>query len=187
MPSVLYRVRRENAQALLIDTQEKLTPLIHENDKLVAKIAVLIQGLQALNVPITLNEQYKKGLGATVPTLYDLLNESNRQSFEKRSFSVRHNPPTWEHIKQQNRKVCILFGIETHICVLQSALDLLEEGFLPVVIADAVGSRNPKDGQYALKRLATAGVVLSSVESILFELCQDSQDPAFKAISKLVK
>ncbi|WP_066799880.1 hydrolase [Moraxella oblonga] len=185
--SVPYRILRQDVQALLIDVQEKLTPHIFDHDAITDKIAVLIQGLQTLGVPIMLNEQYKKGLGETIPKLYELLNEPNRQSFEKTSFSVCDNPPSWAYITAQNRRIALLFGIETHVCVLQTALDLLDNGIQPVVVADAVGSRNPYDKKIALRRMRRAGAVITTTEAILFELCRDAKDPAFKTISALVK
>ncbi len=185
--SVPYRIHREDVQALMIDVQVKLLPHIHEHEAALAKMAILIQGLQALNVPIMLNEQYKKGLGETVPALYELLNEANRVSFEKTSFSVCDNPPSWEHIAKQNRQIALIFGVEAHVCVLQTVLDLLDSGIQPVVIADAVSSRNPYDKKIALRRMRRVGAVITTTEAILFELCRDAKDPAFKTISNLVK
>lgn len=182
-----YRILRDDVQALLIDVQEKLTPHIHDHEAITDKMAILIQGLQALGVPIMLNEQYKKGLGNTISKLHDLLDESNRTSFEKMSFSVCDNAPSWTHILQQNRRIALLFGIETHVCVLQTALDLLDNGMQPVIIADAVGSRNAYDKKIALRRMRRAGAVITTTEAILFELLRGADDPAFKQISKLVK
>ncbi len=182
-----YRISCDEVQALLIDVQEKLTPHIFEHDKITQKMGILIQGLQELNVPIMLNEQYKKGLGETISPLYELLNEQNRQSFEKTSFSVCDNPPSWAHISGQNRNVAVLFGIETHVCVLQTALDLLDNGIQPVIVADAVGSRNPYDKKIAIRRMRRMGAVITTTEAILFELCRDAKNPAFKTISGLVK
>lgn len=184
---VSYRILVEDTQALLIDVQEKLTPHIFEYENIVKKMAILIQGLQTLGVPIMLNEQYKKGLGETIPELYQLLDEKNRQSFEKTSFSVCDNSPSWVHITSQNRRIALIFGIETHVCVMQTALDLLDNGMQPVIIADAVGSRNPYDKKQALRRMRRAGAVVTTTEAILFELCRDAKNPAFKTISNLVK
>ena len=151
------RIAREDTQALMIDVQEKLTPHIYEHEAITDKMAVLIQGLQALGIPIMLNDQYKKGLGDTIPKLYTLLNDDNRQSHEKTSFSVCDNPPSWAHISRQNRRIAIIFGIETHVCVLQTALDLLDNGIQPVIVADAVGSRNPYDKKIAIRRMRRSG------------------------------
>lgn len=185
--NVPYRILIDDTQALMIDVQEKLVPHIFEHETITDKMAILIQGLQALGVPIMLNEQYKKGLGETIGKLYDLLDDSNRTSFEKTSFSVCDNPPSWAHITQRNRRIVLLFGIETHVCVLQTALDLLDNGMQPVIVADAVGSRHPYDKKQAIRRMRRAGAVVTTTEAILFELCRDAKNPAFKTISNLVK
>ncbi len=184
---VPYRILRDDTQAIMIDVQEKLTPHIHDHEAITDKMAILIQGLQALGVPVMLNEQYKKGLGETIAKLTDVLGDANKQSFEKLSFSVCDNPPSWAHIVRQNRRIALLFGIETHVCVLQTALDLLDNGMQPVIVADAVGSRNPYDKKIALRRMRRAGAVITTTEAILFELLRGADDPAFKTISKLVK
>ena len=182
-----YRIAREDTQAMIIDVQERLTPHIFEHEKIVKKTVTLIKGLQALGIPIMLNEQYKKGLGNTVPEILDVLDPENTKSFEKVTFSACDNDDAWNHLAQQNRSVVILFGAEAHVCVMQTALDLLDNGMQPVIIGDAVGSRFPYDKKQAIRRIRRAGGVISTVESILFELCRSSQDPAFKTISHLIK
>lgn len=182
-----HRIDIQETQALLIDVQERLMPHIHEHSAVAKKIVTLIQGLQALGVPVMRNEQYKKGLGETIPEILAVLSEENQQSFEKKSFSVCDNPPSWAHIAKQNRRIVLLFGIETHVCVLQTALDLLDAGMQPVVIADAVSSRSPYDKKIALRRMRRAGAITTTVESILFELCRSAENPVFKTISNLVK
>lgn len=180
------RITIENCQAILVDIQERLTPHIDNHKCLLNKVMILIQGLQALNIPIMVNEQYRKGLGQTLPELLALF-DSNQQIFEKTTFSVCDTPASWQHIDKQNRDIVLLFGTEAHVCVMQTALDLLDNGLQPVLIADAVGSRNPLDKQFAIDRMRQAGVVITTTESILFELCRDSKNPTFKAISQLVK
>ena len=182
-----YRIERDDCQALLIDVQERLAPHIYEHETLIQRVGILVQGLQQLNVPIMLNEQYPKGLGKTLPPLYDVLEEKNRPVFEKLSFSVCDTAESWKHIASQNRNTVIVFGTETHVCVMQTVLDLLDNGMQPVIIADAVGSRNPYDKKLALRRMRRAGAIVTTTEAILFELCRRSDDPAFKAISALVK
>ena len=182
-----YRIARENTQAMVIDVQERLTPHIYDYENIIKKTVTLIKGLQALNVPIMLNEQYKKGLGDTLPAIRDVLEGDNAKSFEKVTFSACDNDEAWHHLAQQNRSVVLLFGVEVHVCVMQTALDLLDNGMQPVIIGDAVGSRYPYDKKQAIRRIRRAGGVISTVESILFELCRSSQDPAFKTISNLIK
>ena len=182
-----YRIARENTQAMIIDVQERLTPHIYDHENIVKKTVTLIKGLQALDIPIMLNEQYKKGLGDTLPEIRDVLEGDNAKSFEKVTFSACDNDDSWHYLAQQNRSIVLLFGVEAHVCVMQTALDLLDNGMQPVIIADAVGSRFPYDKKQAIRRIRRAGGVISTVESILFELCRSSKDPAFKTISNLIK
>lgn len=182
-----YRIARENTQAMLIDVQERLAPHIYDNENIVKKIITLVKGLQALDIPIMLNEQYKKGLGDTLPEILEVLEGDNAKSFEKVTFSACDNDDSWNYLAQQNRSIVLLFGTEAHVCVMQTALDLLDNGMQPVIIADAVGSRFPYDKKQAIRRIRRAGAVITTVESILFELCRSSKDPAFKTISNLIK
>lgn len=182
-----YRIARENTQAMIIDVQERLTPHIYDHENIVKKTVTLIKGLQALDIPIMLNEQYKKGLGDTLPEIRGVLEGDNAKSFEKVTFSACDNDDSWHYLAQQNRSIVLLFGVEAHVCVMQTALDLLDNGMQPVIIGDAVGSRFPYDKKQAIRRIRRAGGVISTVESILFELCRSSKDPAFKTISNLIK
>ncbi|MBO1531324.1 hydrolase [Psychrobacter sp. F1192] len=182
-----YRIARENTQAMLIDVQERLAPHIFDNENIVKKIITLIKGLQALDIPVMLNEQYKKGLGDTLPEILEVLEGDNAKSFEKVTFSACDNDDSWNYLAQQNRSTILLFGVEAHVCVMQTALDLLDNGMQPVIVADAVGSRFPYDKKQAIRRIRRAGAVITTVESILFELCRSSKDPAFKTISNLIK
>ena len=182
-----YRIARENTQAMIIDVQERLTPYIYDHENIVKKTVTIIKGLQALGIPIMLNEQYKKGLGDSLPELRDVLEGDNAKSFEKVTFSACDNNDTWHHLAQQNRSTVLLIGVEAHVCVLQTALDLLDNGMQPVIISDAVGSRFPYDKKQAIRRIRRAGGIISTVETILFELCRSSEDPAFKTILNLIK
>lgn len=182
-----YRIARENTQAMIIDVQERLTPYIYDHENIVKKTVTIIKGLQALGIPIMLNEQYKKGLGDSLPELRDVLEGDNAKSYEKVTFSACDNNDTWHHLAQQNRSTVLLIGVEAHVCVLQTALDLLDNGMQPVIIGDAVGSRFPYDKKQAIRRIRRAGGIISTVETILFELCRSSEDPAFKTILNLIK
>ncbi len=181
-----YRIARENTQAMIIDLQERLTPHIYDHENILKKTVTLIKGLQALNIPIMLNEQYKKGLGDTLPEIRDILEGDNAKGFEKVTFSACDNNEAWHYLAQQNRSTILLFGVEAHVCVLQTALDLLDNGMQPVIIGDAVGSRFPYDKKQAIRRIRRAGGVITTVETILFELCRSSEDPAFKTIRNLI-
>lgn len=179
------RITTDNAQLIVIDVQERLTPHIADYENVITRIARLIAGMQALAIPIAVNEQYKKGLGETVAALQTPL--ADAPHFEKVTFSACDDDATLAHLQAQQRRQVILCGIETHVCVMQTALDLLAAGFQPVIVCDAVGSRFVDDHQRALGRLQQAGVILTTSESLLFELCRSSKNPAFKSISALVK
>lgn len=182
-----YRIQRENCQAMIIDVQEKLSPHIYRYNDILKKTLILIQGLQTLNIPILLNEQYPEGLGRTVPEIMAVLDTIKSKTIEKVTFSACDNDETWNYLAQQNRISVLVFGVEAHVCVMQTVLDLLDNGMQPVVIADAIGSRSAYDRRQAIRRMRRAGAVITTTEAILFELCRSSKDPAFKAISQLVK
>lgn len=182
-----FRLLKENTQAMIIDVQDKLAPHIHDIDNITHKITILVKGLQALNVQIMLNEQYPKGLGVTLPVITNALTTNHQQVYEKREFSVCDSAESWNYLAKQNRNNVILCGIEAHVCVQQTALDLLDNGMQPVLIADAIGSRNPYDKKVAIRRMRRAGAIVTTTEAILFELCRTSKDDAFKTISQLVK
>ncbi|EGK07840.1 isochorismatase family protein [Psychrobacter sanguinis] len=182
-----YRIQRENCQAMIIDVQEKLSPHIYRYNDILKKTLILIQGLQVLDIPILLNEQYPEGLGRTVPEIMAVLDATKSKTIEKVTFSACDNDETWNYLAQQNRISVLVFGVEAHVCVMQTVLDLLDNGMQPVVIADAIGSRSAYDRRQAIRRMRRAGAVITTTEAILFELCRSSKDPVFKAISQLVK
>lgn len=179
------RINVEDSLFCLVDVQERLFPHVTNNEEIEKKLITLIQGLKVLEVPFIVNEQYKKGIGETIPSLKELVNEYPH--FEKTTFSCCKNEPTMEAIKSTGKKNVIVAGIETHVCVLQTCIDLLEAGLQPVLVTDCVTSRKQKDTDMALERLIQAGVVPTTYESILFELTVNAKNPAFKTISSLVK
>ncbi|PWD98105.1 hydrolase [Marinilabilia rubra] len=179
------RITKDSALAMVVDVQERLFPHIYENEQLEKNIKILVDGLKTLGIPVIVTEQYKKGLGETIPSLATMVEEYPHN--EKTAFSCCDDPGIMETIELTTRRSVILAGIESHICLLQTALDLKERGFHPIVIEDCVGSRNPENKRIAMTRLVQEGVLISSYESILFELCRFAGTDQFKAISKLVK
>lgn len=179
------RVVIEETQALIIDLQEKLISHMYENESLLFRNEILIKGLNLLNVPITVSEQYPRGLGKTVFDLAKLTEGSPK--FEKSSFSCIDNVTIKEHIDSIQKKFVIISGIEAHVCVLQTVLDCLEIGQIPVVVEDCISSRKNSDKTVALQRMRTSGAIITTYESLLFELCRDSKNEQFKEISQLVK
>jgi nicotinamidase-related amidase len=179
------RIEKENTIAIVVDAQEKLVPHIHNSKAVIERMQTLIKGLQLLEIPIILNEQYKKGLGATVDPIKNLVPDA--KSYEKVTFSCCQNTPALTHILESGRKVVIVMGMETHVCVMQTCTDLLASGVRPVLVVDCVGSRNQFDHDIAIQRMIQEGVTPATVESILFELCKSSKENAFKEISALIK
>lgn len=179
------RIKAQDCVFVQVDVQERLFPHIADNEELEKNLITLIKGLKLHEIPIIVNEQYKKGIGETIASLRELTDDYPH--FEKTTFSCCGNLDGLAAIKATGKKIVILAGIETHVCVLQTALDLLEEGLQPVLVTDCVNSRKAKDKDTAIQRLVQAGVIPTTYESLLFELTVNAKNPVFKEISKLVK
>lgn len=179
------RIPLDDSCALLIDVQERLYPHIHEKEALLSRIQVLFRGLKLLHVPYLISEQYVKGLGRTLPDLSEFL--QGHEPVEKMSFSCCDEPRLMLRMHELQRNMVILAGIEAHVCVLQTVLDLRENGYTPVVVVDAISSRRPLDKQVALDRMKREGALLTTTESLLLELCRSSGTELFKSISALIK
>ncbi len=181
------RINRDNTRAVIIDVQERLLPHIDRWEATRDRIVTLIQGLNILGVPLTLTEQYPQGLGPTVPEVLSAF-PVRPQPIVKSSFSCCDDKAFSETLDQHPRDgVVLVAGIESHVCVLQTTMDLLDRGYSPVVVADAVSSRYAMDREIALRRIEQEGARLTTVESVLFELTRVSGTPEFKKISRLVK
>jgi nicotinamidase-related amidase len=168
---------------LVVDVQEKLLPFIPEADRLVRNIAFLMDGARLLDLPVQATEQYPKGLGPTVPELAERVSERP----DKVAFSCGAIPSVVERFHAAGRTKIVLAGIETHVCVLHTALDLLDLGFRVYVASDAVASRYAVDHATALRRMELAGVIPTTVETALFEWVGTAGAPCFKQISALVQ
>ena len=176
----------ENSALVLIDVQEKLMPAMANQARLAARIQLMIKGCGLLKVPIVVTEQYPKGLGPTVPDVQLLLSNANVVTkAEKTMFSVRAAAEAFSGLAGQGITNLVLVGIETHVCVAQSALDLLANGFEVHVCTDAVGSRKPSDHETALRRMENSGVIPTTVEAVLFEWCENANHESFKTISQV--
>jgi nicotinamidase-related amidase len=179
------RVLKEDTAGVIIDVQEKLYPHIFKNEQLINNLIILLKGLKVLNIPILVTQQYTKGLG---PTIQPIKEELQKFSFiEKTSFSCCDEPDFKMHLSKLGKKFVIVTGIEAHVCVLQTTIDLLASGYTPVLIEDCVSSRKEKDKEIAIERMRAEGAIISTYESILFELCRYSEASEFRAITKLVK
>lgn len=179
------RLIKDSSIAVVVDIQERLFPVIHEKELLERNVSILVQGLKLLGVPVMVTEQYKKGLGDTIPSIETLV--ANDPHVEKLAFSCCDEPKFAEALELSKRRHVILAGIESHICLMQTAIDLKANGYVPVVVEDAVSSRTALNKRIAMDRLRHEGVLVTSVESLLFELCRVAGGDAFKGISKLVK
>ncbi len=183
------RLHPTETTAVVVDVQERLFPHIEGHETLANRLEVLIRGLRVLEVPITVTEQYRKGLGPTVEVVERALSDGGAEAsaLEKMSFSCCDDETIAERIGTANPRTVILAGIETHICLLQTSMDLLDRGTIPVIPADATGSRRAVEREIALKRIRQFGGVITTVESLLFELCRYAGTERFRAVSALVK
>ena len=181
----IMRIFAEDTAALIIDFQEKLVPAIANNDEIVAKAATFCAGLKELGVPMAVTQQYTKGLGDTVAPIKEALGEF--EPMEKMSFSAMGCDTFVEWVKAQGKKTILVCGVESHICVLQSIIDLVREGYRVFIVADCVGSRMVYNKDYAIQRATQEGAFVTTCEGALYEMVQGAGTPHFKAISKLTK
>ena len=179
------RILQEETAAVVIDIQEILLPYIHDGENILQNCLKLIEGLQVLSIPIIVTQQYSKGLGSTVPSIIKKFPEF--RYIEKISFSCYDEPAFKMQVSQLRKSNIILCGIESHVCVLQTCLDLLDAGFIPVVVEDCVSSRKPNDKKSAMERMRQAGSLITTMESILFELTRVAGNEIFRSISRIVK
>jgi nicotinamidase-related amidase len=168
---------------LVIDVQEKVLAAIPADRRLVWNVRRLIDGAKILGMPVAATEQYPKGLGTTAPELAERLNSIP----SKLTFSCGGCPGIFRDFHARGVRKILLTGIETHVCVEQTALDLLSDGWSVFVAIDAVGSRFEIDYQTALQRMDSAGATLTTTEAALFEWCRIAGTPEFKQISRLAQ
>lgn len=174
---------RTDTGLLVIDVQEKLLPAIAGGDCIVWNIRRLIDGAKILGVPVAATEQYPRGLGPTVPALASRIAAIP----EKLAFSGCGCPDVIRGFQEQGRHKLLVVGIEAHVCVQQTVLDLLAEGFRVYVAVDAIGSRHKLDLETAVRRMDSAGATITTTEAALFEWCEVAGTPEFKQISALVR
>ncbi len=174
---------RHDTALWVVDMQEKLLPLIHQQARITWNVRRLIEGAQTLGMSLAATEQYPQGLGPTVASLRDRLGEIPA----KLMFSCRECASLVEPYREAGIFKILICGIETHVCIQQTVLDLLGEGFRVYVAADAVGSRQPFDHEWALQRIDSCGGVITTTEAALFEWCEVAGTPEFKKISALVR
>jgi nicotinamidase-related amidase len=177
-------MHRDTSRLLLVDVQRKLIPTIAGYEAVERNGVRLLEACRILEVPVTISEHYPQGLGPTVSPLAAAAGDAPR--FEKIEFSCLRNPALAAHLVADARDV-ILCGLEAHVCVLQTAFDMLAAGRRCFVVADAVGSRTDDNKQAGLQRLEQAGAQIVTTEMVLFEWLERAGTPAFKGVSRLIR
>ena len=171
---------------VLIDIQDRLVSMLNKQEPIVKNTTILANAANILDIPIVLTEQYPQGLGGTIPDI--VLNlEQSIPIIEKTSFSALQTIEFSDKLKSLNKKTIIIAGIETHICVYQTTMDLIDAGYNVVVAKDACASRSTDCFKSGIQQMKDAGAIISNVEIILFELLKTSKHPHFKAIQALIK
>ena len=174
-----------NTTLLIVDIQERLLPALHEHQAFLAACRQFITGANLLGVPHIITEQYPKGLGATVPDIALLTPDAPK--FSKTQFSAyTAEVAAALQSRQPEKQNIILIGCETHICVLQTVLDLRQQGYNVFIPQECATSRTAANKANGLQQIQAAGGIVSNIESLLFMLLKDAQHPQFKAISKLI-
>ena len=181
---------RHRSTLLIVDVQEKLLPVIDQAEPLTESIVFLLDVAAAMNVPVVVSEQYPRGLGPTISQISE--HSVPKRVFEKLRFSaaegyLQPEPPSGSNGRQSDRDQVVIVGIEAHVCVLQTALDLQAQGRRVFVVQDAVGSRHADDRSTAMDRVRDAGGTVCSAESVAFEWCEAAGTDEFRLVSRLVR
>lgn len=179
------RMNTENGILILIDVQGKLAQLMHDKERLFANLQILVKGARILGVPILWCQQNPRALGPTIPELVGLL--EGLTPIDKMSFSCWGEPAFAAALRTMERNQAVLCGIESHVCVYQTAADLRERGYEVAVVADAVSSRTAENKQIALSRMQSEGVCGTSTEMLLFEWMRTATHAQFKEVARLVR
>lgn len=177
-------LKKEETVLVLIDIQGKLAEIVDESAFIIDNIVRVVKGAKVLDLPVLWLEQYPKGLGPTVAAIAE---ELDVQPIEKITFSAYDTPEFVAQLEATGRKKVLLAGIETHICVYQTAAQLLSNGYEVEVLADCVSSRTAGNREVGIQKMVQLGATISSVEMALFDMQRVAQGDAFKAISKIVK
>ena len=180
----ISRLRRDDAVLLIVDVQEKLVPAMFEAERVVRGVSLLARAAKQLDIPIVVTEQNPSRLGATVEPVNRVLDSYT--PIPKMRFSACVEETTAQ-LRATNRKSVILCGLETHVCVMQSALDLIENDFNVWLPQDAVSSRYESDKRVGLERMKSAGAVAASVEMLIYELLGEAGTDDFRALLPFIK
>ena len=178
-------INRDDTLFIAIDFQQKLLPAMNGKEVLEDKVCRLANGMKKLGIPHIVMQQYTKGIGETVPSVAEAIGKFT--PIEKTSFSCVKTEEFVTQLEAADKNTLVVCGIEAHICLLQTVIELLAKGYKVYVPADCTGSRNELDKLWALDRMSIAGAVVTTYEAILYELIGDAKAEEFKAISKIVK
>lgn len=180
-------LRRDQSQLLVVDIQDKLINTIHNVEAMIDRARLVIAAAHQFELPITISEQYPKGLGSTDAKLREACGHVT-PVFAKTAFSCLRDEAIAEHLAaHQHRKHLLIVGMEAHVCVLQTALDAVAEGYSVFVVGDAISSRSASDVEAAKRRMEKAGVTVISAEMAFFELIERAGTPDFKALAPLLR
>lgn len=179
-------IDRNHTILAVIDVQERMMPAINEHEAVLANVLRLVRGAALLGLPMLVTEQYPKGLGATLAAVREAMGEWYRP-LAKTSFSACGDLMFRSQLEIAGKQKVLLCGVETHVCVYQTARDLRNLGYDVEIAADAVGSRSERNYAIALERMGRMGIGVTSVEMALFDMMEDSTIPEFKAVQELVK
>lgn len=178
-------LNRRQTALLIVDVQQKINSVMMDGQGVVQNILKLIEACRVFDIPVFITEQYPKGLGPTEPAILEAL--EGQTPVQKMTFSCCGSQELIEQLKAENTRQLLVTGIEAHVCVLQTALDLLAQNFQVHIPTDAVSSRKELDYKTALERVSRVGAVLTTVEAALFEILEEAGTPEFKQVSKLIK
>ncbi len=178
-----YKLNSDDAVLLLIDLQEKLLKVMDQSAKVIRYTSLLLNTAKQLQIPVIVSEQYPRGLGRTLEQICEHIPE--HQLIEKTTFSC--GEALLSKIADLKRNTVIVTGSETHVCVFQTVIDLLEKGYTVHVVRNAVCSRFKEDYQNGLELMKEAGAIITNAETVVFDLLKQSGTPDFKAISPLIK
>jgi len=172
---------------LMVDMQQRLLDSVFNSAQMVPKVKTLLKAASILDIPVIVSEQYPQGLGPTVDEISKSLDEVPRtMKFSKRQFSAMV-PKVTEELYNTGKGKIVIFGAETHVCILQTARDMITRGYEPFVVADAVSSRSDYDHKFGLQLLHDIGVPILTTEMVIFDLLKTSTHPCFKEIQNLIK
>lgn len=178
-------LKPEDAQLLIVDIQGRLMPAMEDPNRVIARSVILARAARRLGIPITASRQYPNGLGPLVPAIEEVLEEG--ETLDKTAFSCAADPALFDHVARYGRNQVVICGVETHVCVLQTAMGFAAQGLSSFVAVDACSSRSISDKLVAVDRMRAAGIGIVTSEMVCFEWMGDAKTESFKDISNLIK